>query len=170
MNGVNLTSLALPELFELIDLSEAGFCYVLICSSNIYNFRNVETFNEVVSDDVWCANHHVIDVFTRKNHQNAFLQADNWIVFTSIITCHFIIPDANIQESAKGFRGFQSFQMAVVQQVPATLHIDDGIVGLWHVFVRKIDDSTACGQELLFWNFRHRHIFANSIRSIAASA
>ena len=91
-------------------------------------------------------------MLTTQDHQDALLQADNRIVLSSIVAGHIIVPDSDIEERAELLGLLETFQMAMVQQVPAALHVDYDIIGLWQVLVGEVDDSPACGQELLFGN------------------
>ena len=118
---------------------------------------NVQALDQVLSDDVWCADHNFIDMLACQRHQDSFLEAHDRVAFASVITSHLVIPNANVEESSLLLGQFKPPQMPMMQDVPATLDINDGVFGCRGSSIGELVDSPGGLQEFL--NRRARLLF-----------
>ena len=67
------------------------FDLIFICD-NMYNFLDVETADQIFSENVWCPDDNIVNVLDRKRHQNSLLQALERVLAPLIVADHIVIP------------------------------------------------------------------------------
>ena len=63
-----------------------------------YNFLDVQGFDKVSCQHVWCSDDHLIDVLASQYFKHPFLKSLDGIVLTSVVAGHLVIPKSNVQE------------------------------------------------------------------------
>ena len=131
---------------------------VLLGVSNGNHLGDVQALDEVGRDKVGCSNNHIIHMLACKDHEHTLLQTNDRVGVTTVIASHLVVPDAHVEEGTLGLGCLQSFQVTVMEQVPAALDVDDFVGRLRHVFVGEVLDAPRGGKELL-----HRRLFVDGV-------
>ena len=91
---------------------------------------------------------HIIYILAGEDHQDALVQRENRIVASLKVVDDIVSPDANIEEVSLCLGLLEGLNMAIVQQVEASLNEDDFVGGLRFTIVAEMHHSSGGGQEL----------------------
>jgi hypothetical protein len=114
----------------------------------VHHFRNVEALYLVLGNLIVASDDHIVNILASKNHENTFVQRQDWVLASLEVVYDIISPDSHIKEISLSLGLLQGFDMTVMQQVKAALDIDNFICGLGLTVVTEMHDSSRRCQEV----------------------
>jgi hypothetical protein len=94
------------------------------------------------------SDHYIIYILAGKDHQDTLVQRENRIVASLKVVDDIVSPDANIEEVTLCFGLLEGLNVAIVQQVEASLNEYDSIAGFRLTVIAEMHHSSGGGQEL----------------------
>lgn len=113
------------------------------------HFLDVQAFDKVISDNVGCANHHVIHILNSQSKQKSLLDALEGIFGAAIVTNHFIVPKTHIEVLSLFLGCLQSLDHAWVHQIATQLDVDYFFTWTGLSTVGELRNTSGCLQKCL---------------------
>jgi len=125
---------------------------------NVDHFLDVQAFDQVISDNVRCTNHHIINILDSQSKQKSLLDALKGILGATIVTNHFVIPKTHEEVLSLLLGCLQSLNYSWVHQIAAQLDVDYFFTWTGLSAVRELRNTSGCLQKCLLGRFIFGHL------------
>jgi len=102
------------------DIVVSGKHFVLFCL-DVHHLFDIQTCEEVFSDDVRCPDDNIVNIAACKCHQNSLLYVLQRILIAAVILDHLVVPNAHIQEVSLLLRQLESLNNSRMHNVTTSL-------------------------------------------------